>query len=201
MRRDLFGPHPQLDTDLEREVLQDKPSRFYVGGFIVPAYDGGPPPAQDEDEEAEKVADDLLAGETLDSPTEPEADEQETPDQPPKDRTPDGRSERLRIVTAFVVNRRKRARAPYGDLAYAFQVRLELSCPTGFLPRHDVSTYHSDDPDLRLADLHYRDVCEYAVGRNTSGGWEEHTDGNGQRLPVTRVWTDPMPQQEVEKVA
>jgi hypothetical protein len=86
MRRDLFGPHPQLDADLEREVLQDKPSRFYVGGFILPAYDAGPPTAQDEDEEAEKVADDLLATETLDSPTEPEADEQETPDQPPKDR-------------------------------------------------------------------------------------------------------------------
>ena len=68
MRRDLFGPRPQLDADLEREVLQDKPSRFYVGGFIVPAYDGGPPTAHDEDEEAEKVADDLLAGETLDSP-------------------------------------------------------------------------------------------------------------------------------------
>jgi hypothetical protein len=84
MRRDLFGPHPQLD--LEREVLQDKPSRFYVGGFIVPAYDGGASPAHDEDEEAEKAADELLATETLDSPTEPEADEQETPDQPPKDR-------------------------------------------------------------------------------------------------------------------
>jgi hypothetical protein len=43
MRRDLFGPHPQVDPDLEREVLQDKPSRFYVGGFIVPAYDGAAP--------------------------------------------------------------------------------------------------------------------------------------------------------------
>jgi hypothetical protein len=306
MRRDLFGPHPQLDPDLEGEVLEDKPSRFYVGGFIVPAYDGGASPT-DEDEEAEKVADELLATETLDSPTEPEADEQETPDQPPKDRflpssigltvmlpeatqeiellatwgdyrvepplpdilvlpeaaaggekkpdrpqgirwvrslgkavlkldvsrnasgiplsgsaapqrpggglqamlhqriveqvTPEGRIERLRIVTVFLVNRRKRARAPFGDLAYAFQAYLELSCPTGFLPRQDFSTYHSNDPDLRLADLHYRDLCEYAVGRNTSGDWEQRTDGNGRRLPVTRVWTDPMPRQEVEKVA
>jgi hypothetical protein len=304
MRRDLFGPHPQVDPDLEREVLQDKPSRFYLGGFIVPAYDGGAITAQDEDEEAEKIANDLLAGETLDSPTEPQADEQETPDQPPKDRflpssigltvmlpeatkeielsatwgdyrvepplpdilvlpeaavsgekkpekpqgirwvrspgqaalkldvtrnasaiplpgsaapqrpgggleamlnqrivehvTPNGPTERVRIVTVFLVNRRKRASAPYGDLAYAFQVRLELSCPTGFLPRHDFSTYHSDDPDLRLADLHYRDLCEYAVGRNTSGSWEGI---DGESRPVTRVWTNPVPQQEVEKVA
>jgi hypothetical protein len=307
LRRDLFGPHPELDLDLEREVLQDKPSRFYVGGFIVPAFDGVVPAAADEDEEAEKTADDLLAAETFEAPIEPSADEQDTPDQPPKDRflpssigltvilpeevhaieltatwgdyqaepplpeilvlpeaaesgekkperpqgirwvrspgkarltldptrnaagiplpasaapqrpgggleialhqrvieqtTPEGTTERLRIVTVFLVNRRKRARAPYGDLAYAFQARIELSCPSGFLPRRDFSTYAASDPDLRLADLHYRDVCDYAVGRNISGGWEEGFDEAGKRLLVTRVWTDPMPQQEVEKVA
>jgi hypothetical protein len=85
LRRDLFGPHPALDPDLEREVLQDKPSRFYVGGFIVPAFDGAPA-AADEDEEAEDAADQLLAAETLDSPIEPKADKQEAPDQPPRDR-------------------------------------------------------------------------------------------------------------------
>ena len=307
LRRDLFGPHPDRDPDLEREVLQDKPSRFYVGGFIVPTFDGPAPAATDEDEEAEKTTDDLLAAETLDSPIEPAADEQETPDQPPKDRflpssigltvmlseqvreiellatwgdyrvepplpeilvfpeaaesgekkpdrpqgirwvrssgratltldatrnapsiplsgsaapqrpggalevalhqraieqvTPEGRTERMRIVTVFLVNRRKRARAPYGDLSYAFQTRIQLSCKSGFLPRRDFSTYHSEDPDLRLADLHYRDVCEYAVGRNISGGWDERFDESGERLPVMRVWTDPMPEQEVEKVA
>lgn len=314
LRRDLFGPHPDCDVDLEREVLQDKPSRFYVGGFIVPAFDGAPR-AADEEEAAEKVADDLLGTETLDagvhrdSPTEPLTDEQETPDQPPKDRflpssigltvmlaedvreiellatwgdyqaepplpdalilpeaaetaeriperprpqsirwvrspgrasltvdvtrhasgiplsgsaapqrpggglevaihqrlleqqTPEGMTQRLRIVTVFLVNRRKRARAPYGDLAYAFQARIELSCNAGFLARRDFSTYHADDVDLRVADLHYRDVCEYAVGRNISGGWEERFEERGARLPVTRVWTDPMPEQEVEKVA
>ena len=70
LRRDLFGPHPELDPDLEREVLYDKPSRFYVGGFIVPAFDGAASALAnaDEDEEAEKVADDLLAVETLDLP-------------------------------------------------------------------------------------------------------------------------------------
>jgi hypothetical protein len=115
--------------------------------------------------------------------------------------TPDGVTEKLRVATVFLVNRRKRARAPYTDVAYAFQARIELQCEAGFHPRHDHSTYRSDDPDLRLADLHYRDVCEFAVGRNISGGWEERFSDNGERPPVTRVWTDPMPLQEVEKIA
>jgi hypothetical protein len=91
LRRDLFGPHPERDPELEREVLSDKPSRFYVGGFIVPAFDGTTSTAADEDEESKRIADDLLAAETLDSPIdakddEIDADAQETPDQPPKDR-------------------------------------------------------------------------------------------------------------------
>jgi hypothetical protein len=307
LRRDLIGPHPDLDQDLAREILSEKPSRWYVGGFLVPAYDGAAPAAKDEDDEAEDAEDDLLASETLDSPLEPDADEQESADQPPKDRflpssigltvilpetvselrlratwgdyktepplpdalivpealekgakkpekpaklhwvripgeasltldvtrnrsgiplpgsaapqragggleialyqrvlqqkTPDGGDERLRVVTVFLVNRRRRAKAPYTDIAYAFQVRLELSCESGFHPRYDLSSYHSEDPDLRLADLHYRDACEYAVGRNTSGGWQEKSDGSGVRLPVTHVWTDPLPTEQVEKVA
>jgi len=312
LRRDLIGPHPDLDHDLGREVLKDeKPSRWYVGGFLVPAYDGKAPATDDEDK-AEAAEDDLLASETLDGPPRggdlgQAAEEQDTADQPPKDRflpssigltvmlpeavseielratwgdyktepplpdslflpearekgqkrpnrpdelhwvripgeatltlkvthnrsgivvpgssapqrpggglevqlhqrvmvqkTPEGTLERLRVVTVFLVNRRKRAAAPYTDISYAFQARIELACPAGFHPRDDKSTYLSDDFDLRLGDLHYRDVCEYAVGRNSSGGWDERFDENGQRLPVTRVWTDPMPTQEVEKVA
>jgi hypothetical protein len=50
--------------------------------------------------------------------------------------------------------------------------------------------YRSADFDLRVADLHYRDLCEWAVGRNAAAGWdsgeEEHgrvtTGGNG-RMP------------------
>jgi hypothetical protein len=300
LRRDLLGPHPDRDGDLAKEVLDEKPSRWYVSGFIVPAYDGAAPPKTDEEEVAEQQEDDLLASETLDSSVTGEADEKDSPDQPPRDRflpssigltvvlpeavkevglrvtwgdyktvpplpdalvipdalepgekkpekpdnlhwvrtpreeqlmldvtknsgdiplpgsagrtggglvvrvhqrtlnhaTPSGAKERLRVVTVFLVNRRKRARAPYTDVAYAFQTRIELSCPAGFHPSADLSTYQSGDADLRLADLHYRDVHSYGVGRNTSAGWEETSDG-----PVTCVWTDPMPQQEVERVA
>ena len=301
LRRDLIGPHPDHDADLAKEVLNDeKPSRWYVAGFIVPAYDGVAPPKKDEEEIAERREDDLLASETLDSPVTGEPDETDGADQPPRDRflpssigltvvlpetvkeaglrvtwgdyktvpplpaalvipdapepgdpkpekpktlhwvrwpgearqtldvtrnsgdlplpgsagrtggalvvrvhqrtltqtVPGGKKERLRVVTVFLVNKRKRARAPYTDLAYAFQARIELSCPAGFHPRADLSTYGSNDDDLRLADLHYRDVHDYGVGRNTSAGWDE-TPG----APVTRAWTDPLPRQEVERVA
>jgi hypothetical protein len=311
IRRDLIGPHPDLDPDLAREVLQDeKPSRWYVGGFIVPVYDGVASAAKDEDKEeaAEDAGDDLLGSETLDSSLDGDADEKDGVDQPPRDRflpssialtvilpetvrevtvratwgdyktepplpdallipdytavegekkpekpaslrwvripgeatrtidvtesksgipltgsaapqrpgggleiavhqrpltqtTPEGTTERLRVVTVFLVNRRKRAKAPYTDVAYAFQARLELQCAEGFWPRCNISTYESDEFDLRLGDLHYRDVCEYAVGRNTSGGWDEAHDESGDTLPVTRVWSDFLPTEEVERVA
>lgn len=307
LRRDLVGPRPDLDQDLAREVLSEKPSRWYVGGFIVPAYDGAAPLIPDEDETAEEVGDDLLAIETLDSGLDGDTDEKDSSDQPPRDRflpssvgltvmlpehvreitlratwgsyktepplpdellfpeltergkakpekpenlhwvripgeatiildvtrnqsgiplpesaapqrpgggleaavhqrvliqrTPEGTDERLRVITVFLVNRRRSAKAPYKDVAYAFQTRIELECKEGFHPRVDLSTYHSEDFDLRLGDLHYRDVCEYAVGRNTSAGWEESLGETGTPAPVKCVWTEFLPQQEVERVA
>ncbi|MER9889104.1 hypothetical protein NKJ48_26060 [Mesorhizobium sp. M0114] len=306
LRRDLIGPNPDLDQDFAREVLTEKPSRWYVGGFIVPAYDGVAPVIPDDEETAEETADDLLANETLDCAVEGEVDEKDSTDQPPRDRflpssigltvvlpetvsqvtlratggnyktepplpdallipelskkgkpkpekpenlrwvrvsgeaaivldvtrnqsgiplpesaapqrpgggievavhqrvlrqkTPEGAEERLRVITVFLVNRRRSTKAPYKDVAYAFQTRIELECADGFYPRSDLSTYQSDDFDLRLGDLHYRDVREYAVGRNTSAGWQERRDVTNDPLPVTRVWTDFLPQQEVERV-
>lgn len=117
-----------------------------------------------------------------------------------RQKTPEGAEERLRVITVFLVNRRRSTKAPYKDVAYAFQTRIELECADGFYPRSDLSTYQSDDFDLRLGDLHYRDVREYAVGRNTSAGWQERLDATNDPLPVTRVWTDFLPQQEVERV-
>jgi hypothetical protein len=89
IRRDLIGPHPDLDQDLAREVLQDeKPSRWYVGGFIVPVYDGMAPTAQEEDanDAAEEAEDDMLGSETLDSSLDGDAEDHDTADQPPRDR-------------------------------------------------------------------------------------------------------------------
>jgi hypothetical protein len=111
---------------------------------------------------------------------------------------PDGSPETVRALTVFLVNKRKGVHRTYADISYIFQARVELVCPTGFHARHDLSGVTSDDPDQRVADLHYRDVCEYAVGRNSAAGWDHAEEDTGK---VTRVWTDPLPLAEVERVA
>jgi hypothetical protein len=108
---------------------------------------------------------------------------------------PDGSTMMVRALTIILVNRRRRPGRYFLDVACAFQARLELRCEQGFVPRCDLSGHWSDDPDQRLADLHYHDVAEYAVGRGTSAGWEHEAD------KVRAVWTDPLPQGVVERVA
>jgi hypothetical protein len=112
--------------------------------------------------------------------------------------TPDGRNERVRALTVFLVNRRATVHRYYADASYAFQARLELGCERGFRPRYDLSGYRAADWDLRIADLHYRDVCEWAVGRNAAAGWDPAEQSSGI---VRHVWTDPLPTAEVERVA
>jgi hypothetical protein len=113
-------------------------------------------------------------------------------------KTSDGNAENVRVLTVFLVNRRARVHRFYADVSYAFQARMELHCERGFLPRVDLSGIAATDDDLRVSDLHYRDVREYAVGRNTAAGWP--ADSSSEAL-VTRAWTDPLPCAEVERVA
>ncbi len=111
--------------------------------------------------------------------------------------TPSG-GEQVRALTVFLVNRRAAVHRFYADVAFVFQARLELNCPEGFRPRRDLSGYNSNEFDLRVADLHYRDVCEWAVGRNAAAAWKPEEE---EAERVTRVWTDPLPLAEVERVA
>lgn len=111
---------------------------------------------------------------------------------------PDGATVRLRALTVFLINRRATVHRFYADVSFAFQARLELACERGFNPQHDRSGYRARDPDLRIADLHYRDVRAWAVGRNAAAGWEEPAD---ERDDVNRVWSDPLPSAEVEQVS
>ena len=112
--------------------------------------------------------------------------------------TPDGKTERVRALTVFLVNRRATVHRYYADASYSFQARLELAGEQGFRPRRDLSGYNAADWDLRIADLHYRDMREWAVGRNAAAGWDASEDRDGT---VRRVWTDPLPTGEVERVA
>jgi len=297
-RRDLIGPGPE-DADLEREVLPENPSRWYLTGFLAPLPEAGA--AADEPDGLGEEGDPLFgddAGADPETgparaaddtpPDEPSArprrlpaslgitalvpegaDEMEValswgdyatePPLPPEVladtqaqfdprfrdvrwrrvpgqavvrirvphgrgarvllpatggaqrpagglaieayarpyaiREPDGSVARVRALTVMVVNRRPPVRRRFADVTFAFQVRLELRCAAGFYPRRDLSGYGSADPDAALADLHYRDVAEYAVGRGTSAGWRKDPDGT-----VRTVFTDHLPQAEVERV-
>ena len=290
LRRDLIGPGPD-DTDLATELLPERPGRWYLTGYLVPAPDS----EAAEDEEAEQDLPDIaetpdpvpgggkpedegdtdqgparhryqpssigltvqvpLAARSLDVTvtwgdytTEPPMTELELTDRssrtplpnwrrharrsslslpipmqgrspapvivpdsaapgrpggalvveavarPYRVKQPDGGTVEMRVVTVLLVNRRAPLSNRAGDLTTSFQVRLELACAEGLLPRADLSAVDDNDFDRRLADLHYRDVVEYAVGHTISADWDKVA-------PVRRAWTDPLPISEVERVA
>ena len=108
---------------------------------------------------------------------------------------PDGSKRTLRALTVTVVNRRKATQRRFADVTFAFQMRLEARCASGFFPRSDMTGFGSRDPDAALADLHYANVAEYAIGCNASAGWTADTDG-----VVRTAFTDFLPTAEVERV-
>jgi hypothetical protein len=108
---------------------------------------------------------------------------------------PDGTKRHLMALTVMVVNRRNNTRRRFSDVTFAFQVRLEVRSAPGLYPRANVTGYASSDLDAALADLHYRDVADYAVGCNTSAGWTPDDDG-----VVRAAHTDFLPAAEVERV-
>jgi hypothetical protein len=73
-----------------------------------------------------------------------------------------------RSASVFLVNRRNPAPDETRDEAFAFQTQLEIRCEEGFVPRPNLRSLESDDWDERVADLQYRDACEYAVGHSVA---------------------------------
>ena len=102
---------------------------------------------------------------------------------------------KVRALTVMVVNRRPATRRRFGDVRFAFQVRLAVQCAMGLYPRCDLSGYGSSDMDAAVADLHYCDAAEFAIGRGTSAGWAADADDF-----VRTAFTDHLPQAEVERV-
>ena len=82
-----------------------------------------------------------------------------------------------RSVSVFLVNRRPPVPGNPGgvgvaDRAYAFQAALEVTCNEPFVPRPDPRGMAAAEWDDRVADLHYADTPEYAVGHGVSAEWE-----------------------------
>lgn len=100
-----------------------------------------------------------------------------------------------RAVSVFIVNRRTpEERTDLQDTAFAFQVEMSVEADQPLVPRPDPHGLESEDWDERLADLHYYDVVEYAVGHNVSTH-AEIVDGG-----CRRVHTEWMPQTSVDRV-
>ncbi len=298
LRRDLVGPGPQ-DADLARERLKEKPSGWYVTGYLAPVPEPSGPSAETPEEgelfeEGDPLVGDDLGGDTEAGParaaddapedvppavrirapsslgltvlldgsvrevevglswgdyvTVPPLSEEELLDERAEapevvwDRVPgneslkvpvpvegkrttitvpnsggaqrpfgalqlelyarpyevvepDGTKRRLRVLTVMVVNRRSSVRRRYQDVAFAFQVRLAVCCDSGLHPRANMRGFGSNDIDEAIADLHYQDICEFAVGVNTSADWKTDPDGI-----VREAATDYLPTAEVERV-
>ena len=76
-----------------------------------------------------------------------------------------------RSVSLFLVNRR----APTvedSNRTYAFQAEIEVLSAQGFVARPDPRRVRAGDWDADVADLHYADTPEYAVGHGVSADWE-----------------------------
>ena len=100
-----------------------------------------------------------------------------------------------RAVSLFTVNRRPPAPDGDGqDAAFAFQVEMNVEADRPLIPRVNLNGLDSGDWDERLADLHYRDVAEYAVGHNVS----TRADLTGDEC--RRVRTEWMPRAGVPRV-
>lgn len=102
-----------------------------------------------------------------------------------------------RAVSVFLVNDRVvKGRETYR--AFVFQTEIELRCAEGFLGRPDlrgVLEVEKADGDESIADLHYRDVLEYAVGHGVAA---EPVSVVGSNCGSVRTcW---IPSAEVERV-
>ena len=102
-----------------------------------------------------------------------------------------------RSVSVFLVNRRKPAPDEVRDQASVFQAELEVTADVPLVARPNLRSLGSDDWDERVADLQYRDACEFAVGHNVSAAAELDKDGCTCRT-VRTTW---VPRAEVERVA
>jgi hypothetical protein len=111
-----------------------------------------------------------------------------------------------RSVSVFVVNRRE-PDEEHPFRAFVFQTKLTLESPVPFVPRPDLrgaEATESDDWDDRVADLQYRDVCEYAVGHGVSATWQrppETAASGSQSNSCRKLETTWIPRAEVELVA
>jgi len=101
-----------------------------------------------------------------------------------------------RALTLFVVNGRQPLPNGPQDERSLFQVSLEVHCKDGIVARPNRADGEAADLDSRVADLQFRDHCEYAVGHGVSVAAVPAEEGGF----VTTVRTAWIPRAEVPRV-
>ncbi|HEY1067972.1 MAG TPA: hypothetical protein VGE52_17745, partial [Pirellulales bacterium] len=101
-----------------------------------------------------------------------------------------------RSASVFLVNRRRPTPDLEREVSWAFQTALQVHAEPGFVARANVRGLQSNDWDERVADLQYRDACEYAVGHGVAA--RANLDATGACQTVETCW---IPSAEVERVA
>ena len=103
--------------------------------------------------------------------------------------------EGTRALALFLVNGREPFLGPQ-DERCLFQAGLEITFTAGIVARPNRADGDADDWDSQVADLQFRDRCEYAVGHGVSVAAVLPEDGG----PVTTVRTAWVPCAEVPRV-
>jgi hypothetical protein len=103
-----------------------------------------------------------------------------------------------RALALFLVNRREPLPAGPQDPRCLFQARLEIACDAGIVARPNRADGDAQDFDARVADLQFRDRCEYAVGHGVSVAVVP--SGDGAVTSVNTVRTAWIPCAEVPRV-
>ena len=98
-------------------------------------------------------------------------------------------------VNIYLVNTREPETGAAKDRRMAFQAELIVHCAEGFVPRPNLRGLNSNDDDERVADLQFRDACEFAVGHNVSA--VARGDEHCRCSEVRTAW---VPSAEVERV-
>lgn len=98
-------------------------------------------------------------------------------------------------ASLFLVNNRQPGTDDAPDQQFVFQACLKVESKTTFVPRPNLHSLETDDWDVRVADLQYRDACEFAVGHNVS------THAIVHDCDCFQIRTQFLPSAEVERVA
>ena len=106
-----------------------------------------------------------------------------------------GLPDNTRSVSVFLVNYRMPAPDERRDEAFAFQVQLAVRTTDAFTPQPNLQGIDSNDWDVTVADLQYRDCFEFAVGHSIA------TTANVVDERCHEVRTCWLPEAEVEKTA